>query len=207
MMPSGFNTEMIEQRARAATYRDGLLELFAAAVLLIIAGMWVISPALVGVAAGLIVIFGWRVLERVKSRVTYPRIGYFQERSDDPGTTARGMLIFIGAAIVLMVGAIALSGGLTEVNEWRRAAPLLSGISLTGGFWYLADRSGFIRHRFVAVYSVVTGILLWVFTTGETYDVVSWHLLGMAAPLAAIGIWALIHFLRTNPTRDEIVDG
>lgn len=184
-----------------------MLELFAAAVLLIIAGMWFISPALIGVAAALIVIFGWRALERVKLRITYPRIGYFQERAEDPGTTARGMLVFIGGAIILMVGVIALSGGLTDVAEWRRAAPLLSGISLTGGFWYLADRSGLIRHRFVAVYSVVTGILLWVFTSGETYLPVAWHLLGLAAPLAAIGTWALVSFLRTNPTRDGVVDG
>lgn len=206
-MSNDFSTERIEQRTRAAVYRDGLLELFAAAVLLIIAGMWFISPALIGVAAALIVIFGWRALERVKLRITYPRIGYFQERAEDPGTTARGMLVFIGGAIILMVGVIALSGGLTDVAEWRRAAPLLSGISLTGGFWYLADRSGLIRHRFVAVYSVVTGILLWVFTSGETYLPVAWHLLGLAAPLAAIGTWALVSFLRTNPTRDGVVDG
>lgn len=206
-MSNGFDTEMIEQQARAATYRDGLLELFAAGVLLIIGGMWFVSPALVGVAAALIVIFGWRVLERVKRRVTYPRIGYFQERADDPGTTARGMLIFIGGAIVLMVGVIALSGGLTEVAEWRRAAPLLSGISLTGGFWYLADRSRLVRHRVVAVFSVVSGILVWVFTSGETYQPVAWHLLGLAVLLAAIGTWALIHFVRTTPTRNEVSGG
>jgi phosphate/sulfate permease len=206
-MSNGFSTEEIEQRARAASYRDGLLELFAAAVLLIIALMWVISPGTVGIAAALIVIFGWRAVERVKRRITYPRIGYYQERSEDPGTTGRGMLTFIAVAIALMVGAVALSGGLTEVAEWRRAAPLLSGISLTGGFWYLGDRSRLIRHRVVAIYSVVSGIVLWAISSGETYEPVAWHLLGLALPLAAIGTWALIHFVRTTPTQSAALDG
>ncbi len=67
-MSDRFDVTEIEERARTAGYQDGLIELFAAAVLITIATMWIASPALVGIAAAFIVLFGWRVVERVKER-------------------------------------------------------------------------------------------------------------------------------------------
>ena len=148
----------------------------------------------------------WRVVEKFKRRITYPRIGYYQERAEDSGTTARGMLLFIACALGLMILTIAISGDLTNAADWRRAAPLLSGITLAGGFWYAGDRSGLLRHRIIAVYSVVTGVLLWAFSSGATYEPVVWHLLGLALPLAALGTWALEHFIRTHPLPNGPVD-
>ena len=202
-MSNSPDTNEIERRARAASYQDGLLELFAAAVLLAIAIAWVVTPALVGIVAAFFVLFGWKGVERVKRRITYPRIGYYQEKSEDPRATARGILLFIGGAFALTVAAVAIYGDLTNSADWRKAAPLLSGLSLAGGFWYAGDRSGLVRHRVIAGYSVVTGVLLWAFSSGDTYEAVVWHLLGMALPLSAIGAWALEHFVRTHPLPDR----
>lgn len=205
-MTSEFDTEDIERRARAVSFEDGLMEIFAAAVLVIIAIAWVASPSFVGIVAAFIVLYGWRLVERVKRRITYPRIGYYQERSEDAAATGRGILIFLACAIGVTIAAIAVFGDLTEASEWRRAAPLASGLSLAGGFWYAGDRSGLIRHKALAVYSVITGVMLWAFSSGATYEPVVWHLLGMALPLAAIGTWALEHFLRTHRLPDGAVD-
>ena len=205
-MSDRFDVTEIEERARTAGYQDGLIELFAAVVLVTIATMWIASPALVGIAAAFIVLFGWRVVERVKERLTYPRIGYFQERPDAPDTTGRGMLIFMAFSFALMVAAVAISGGITDAAEWRRAAPLMSGMGLAGAFWYTGDRSGFLRHKVIAVFSAASGIFLWLVGSGETYEAVVWHLIGVAAPLAAIGTWGLIHFLRTHPVQDGPAD-
>lgn len=206
-MSDRFDVTEIEERARTAGYRDGLIELFAAAVLVSLAVMWIASPAFVGIAAAFIVLYGWKVVERVKERLTYPRTGYFQERPEKADTTARGMLTFIGFSFVLMVVAVLVSGGIADAASWRRAAPIMSGVSLAGGLWYMGDRSGLVRHKVIAVYSAVTGFLLWMFGSGESYEAVVWHLLGVAVPLAAIGTWGLVHFLRTNPVRDASIDG
>lgn len=198
-MSDTFDVAKAEEQARTAGFRDGLIEIFAAVVLSSMALMWLVSPALIGIGAAFIVLYGWRVVEKVKQRVTYPRIGYFQEKPEAPDTTARGMLLFIAGSFLLMVLAVALSGGLTDSAEWQRAAPLMSGISLAGGFWYTGDRSGFLRHRLIAVYSAVTGVALWMMGVGEAYESMIWHLLGLAIPLAAIGIWGLMSFTRTHP--------
>lgn len=205
-MANSFDTDEIERRARAASFEDGLMEIFAAVVLVTIAVAWVASPAFVGVVAAFIVLYGWRVVERFKRRITYPRIGYYQERSEDAATTGRGMLIFLACAVGVMIAAVTIFGDVTEASEWRRAAPVLSGLSLAGGFWYAGDRSGLVRHRVIAIYSVVTGVLLWAFSSGATYEPVVWHLVGMAVPLGATGTWALEHFLRTHRLPDGTVD-
>lgn len=205
-MANSFDTNEIERRARAASFQDGLMEIFAGVVLVTIAVAWVASPAFVGIVAAIITLYGWRVVERFKRRITYPRIGYYQEKSEDAATTGRGMLAFLAGAVALMVVAVAVFGDITEASEWRRAAPLLSGVGLAGGFWYAGERSGLIRHRVISVYSAATGVLLWAFSNGATYEPVVWHLLGMALPLLAIGTWALEHFIRTHPLQDGAVD-
>lgn len=205
-MANSFDTNEIERRARAASFEDGLMEIFAALVLVTIAVAWVASPAFVGIVAAFVVLYGWRVVEKVKRRITYPRIGYYQERSADATATGRGILIFVAGAVAVTIGVVAIFGDVTEASEWRRAAPLMSGLSLSGGFWYAGERSGLFRHKFVAVYSVITGVLLWAFSSGATYEPVVWHLIGMALLLAAIGAWALEHFLRTHRLPDGAVD-
>lgn len=199
--------EALDKRARAAGYGDGLLEIFAAIILLVLALGWAVSPGLIGVLAALIVLYGWKLVERIRARVTYPRIGYFRERSDDVGATARGMLLFIGGALAVMVLVVWLAGGLGDVREWRRAAPLLSGISLAGGFWYAGGRSGFAHYRFIAVVSVVVGVLLWMLGKGDSYAFVAWHLAAVGVPLAVIGVWSLVRFVRSHPDRGDIVGG
>jgi amino acid transporter len=197
----------IDRRARTAGYADGLLDLFASAVLTILALGWVVNPGLIGILAAFIVLYGWKLVERVKERITYPRIGYFREKADEQSTNARGMLLFIAGAVALMVLVVWLAGDVSDSAEWRRAAPLVSGISLTGGFWYAGEKSGLWRYRWIAALSLVGGIALWALGSGESYSAMVWHLLGLAVPLALTGSWSLARFVRTHPVRETAVDG
>ena len=198
-MTGNIDIDSIDRKARTAGYEDGLLELFAALVLLVLALGWMAAPGIVGILGALVAVYGWRAVELVKERVTYPRIGFHRERPDDAKETSRGMLFFLGGAFALMATVVFLAGGLGDVSEWRRAAPLLSGVALAAGFWYSAGKSGLVRLRIIAAWSVLSGVLLWWFGSGETYSAVVWHMLGLALPLAAIGAWALLSFLREHP--------
>jgi len=195
----------LDRSARRAGYRDGLLEVFAAIVLSVIALAWLASPPFVGIVSAFIVLYGWKAVEKVKERVTYPRIGYFQERADEPKSTAWGMLVFIVGAFALMIVVVALSGGLSDSAEWRRAAPLVSGLTLAAGFWYAGDHSGLLRHRLISMYSVAGGIALWALGDGASYSGVVWHLTSLAVPLAAIGVWAMLRFIASHPV--QAIDG
>ncbi len=141
-------------------------------------------------------------MEKVKERIVYPRVGYYRERSDDAKETSRGMLTFIGGAFLLMVLVVVSTGELTDPAAWRRAAPLLSGLSLAGGFWYAGAKSGLLRFRLISGWSVVSAIAVWLFGTGVSYSGVVLHLLSLALPLAIVGVWSLITFVREHPVRD-----
>lgn len=197
----------IDRRARAAGYSDGLMEIFAAVVLLTMALGLVAYPSFVAIWAAFIVLYGWRLVDRVKARVTYPRIGYYRERSDEPGRAGRGMLFFAGGAFLLMVLVVLVSGGFSDATSWRRAAPLVSGVSVAGGFWYVSFQSGLLRYRIIAGLSVVGGLPLWWLGSGESYAAVAWHLVALAVLLAIVGIWSLVRFLRTYPVRELPGDG
>ena len=151
-------------------------------------------------------LYGWKLVEKAKQRITYPRIGYFQERTEDPRETAQGILVFFGLAFAVMVAAIAVVGSITDAAEWRRAAPLLSGLLLAAAFWYLGDRSGLRRHRVLATYAVASGVVLWLIGSGADYEAMVWHLLGMVLLLGAVGTWGLVHFTRTHPAEEIISD-
>jgi hypothetical protein len=207
-MNDSIDIEEMDRRARTAGYADGLLEIFAALVLGSLALFWWVNPGLVSVVAALVVIFGWRAVERVKTTVTYPRIGYHRERvPSPPDTTLRGMLLFIGGVFVVVALMLLVSGGISDASEWRRAAPLMSGLSLAGGFWYTSKQSELLRFRLIAAWSVVSAVLLWWYGTGESYSGVFWHLVGLAVPLGVVGIWSLARFLRSHPVADGRADG
>ncbi len=201
MMSGNSGIDDLSRRARTAGYADGLLEIFAATVLLVIALGWAANPGFVGILAAFIVLYGWKAVDRVKQRITYPRIGYSRERPDDDDNTARGMLLFLGGAFAATALLVWIGGGLTEAAQWRRAAPVLSGISLAGGFWYAARSSGLIRFRLIAVLSLFGGLALWIWGSGDSYSGVIWHLVGLAIPLAALGAWSLRRFVSTHPVR------
>lgn len=203
----GMDVGGLERRARTAGYADGLLELFAATVLGLLAIAWLTEPAMVGLVAALATIYGWRVVERVKQRVTYPRIGYHRERSDHADATGRRMLLFIVGAFVAMALVVLVTGDPADAAAWRRAAPLVSGITIAAGFWSAATLSERVRFRAVAAWSVVSAVALWLVGTGADYRSVAWHLLSLAVPLAVVGTVTLVRFLRGHAVRTDVGDG
>ena len=204
-MPDRIDVDALERQARAATYTDGLLELFASIMLFGLAAGWQVAPWMVGIIAAFATVFGWRAVERVREVVTYPRVGYHRQRDD--AASPRGMLLFILGAFALMAFVVVLSGGFTDAAQWRRAAPLVSGLTLAAGFWYAGSRSGMLRYRFVAGWSVVSGVLLWWFGSGASYAGIAWHLTALALPLLVIGVWSLVRFVRTHPVKGTPTDG
>ncbi|NOY55412.1 MAG: hypothetical protein GXP34_05425 [Actinobacteria bacterium] len=202
-MSNRMDLDAIERSARAAGYQDGLMELLAAVVMLGLALTWAVGPELVAIVVVPVTVFGWKVVFRFKEKVTYPRIGYSGDRPDPSPPSARGMLLFLGLGFGITVAVIAISGELGNPGDWWRAAALLAGLSFAAGFWFAGRRSGLLRHRLLAVASVLTGILYWAIGSGAGYRPVAWQLATMGTLLLITGTVALVTFLRRNPTIEE----
>ena len=104
----------IHQRSLGYWFEDGLLEIVLGGLFLLlgvtfsiegISDPGTLARRLSGIFALLIMVFGSiaarPIIRRLKERITYPRLGYFRERSEDAATTGRGVLTFIGIAFGL----------------------------------------------------------------------------------------------------------
>ena len=110
------------------------------------------------------------------------------------------MGVFLLAAIIL-----AVTGHLTDNLAWRRLSPAIAGFLFAGGFSYLAGQSRFIRHRFLAGLSLISGVAMVVPPIDEPYGNFRVWALVMGLVCLVIGAWVLHRFVRDNPVVEERV--
>jgi hypothetical protein len=189
----------LQKAAAAAQHRDGLIELFGGALLLGLGAIWLSNPGIVSIFAALYVIFALTSIERVKQRVTYPRIGYSAPPADATDSSARGVIVFLAAMAAITLVVMALTGGVDSAAQWRRWAPLLFGLMSSGGFLHAAKVSGLNRYYAVATLSIALGALIGWSHDGGNYSGVAVHLLVLGAVLLAVGMEELARFVRTHP--------
>ena len=202
LVPDQLDLSTLEKQARAAGHRDGLTELYAAGVFFVFSLTWLAGPEFVGIAAiGSIMLFP-RLVARAKQRITYRRIGYSADVAENSKDTARGMLVFLAGAVLLMAASVWIFGDITNAGDWRRAAPLLAGLAFTGGFWFTAEKTGLFRFRLMAVASITVGVATWALSDGRDYDSVGFYLLIMGVLLLSTGVAALVGFVRRHPIQD-----
>lgn len=204
--------DRVERKAASAQYRDGILELFAAALFLAIALFWVADLGVFLALLALPVVLGAGIaVPWVKERVTYPRIGYAETHRATDEASAWGGVAFIGLGIALMIGAVAVavSGDIADVTSWRRWAPFFLGFLCSAGFWYAAELSRLWRYRIIAVFSVVLGLAVSLTSDGSTYQPVGLYAAVMATVLAVPGAVTLGMFLVRHPkaTTDPTTQG
>jgi len=197
--------ERIRREAHHELHRDGLTEI-AAGVFLFIVALAVGRPAFYWTYLVGLVVLG-PGLRRLRSRYTYPRIGFAELPSEDRRRLGRGMALWVVGAFLVVAAGLALLGAFTDHLAWRRAAPALAGLLFSGGFLYLAQQSGLKRVYALAVASAVSGgLLAWPGIgpriEGAYASLRVWAVL-MALLCLAVGGLAFRRFLRETPISEE----
>jgi hypothetical protein len=187
----------------AAPHRDGVIELFGGMLLLGLGAMWLVAPGTVGIFAALYVIFGLPLIERVKRRVTYPRIGYAKPPGEGTRRLVLGMLGYVVAMFALTVLVMVGTGGADSAAQWRRWAPLMFGLMSSGGFLHTARISGLARYRVIAIGSIALGFGIGWSGDGADYSGVAVHLLVLGTVLVVIGLVELLRFVRADSVSSD----
>jgi len=196
-MKNQIDLERIERNAFRDTLLDGLVETLAGVVLLI-AALAQIHVSFIAFL-GLVPIFFSRLLERLRERHTYPRLGYVAFPVEDPKLLLRGMLAFALLVIGLLALGLLLYGNIGEADQWYRWMPAAAGTLLTGGFIYVASRSRLVRFYVYTVLSIATGLLYAALEVGSWREGTALQLLTMAAMVGLTGLVTFRRFIRNYP--------
>jgi len=196
-MNEKLDLDEIERKIYREANSDGIMELLLGILLFFMAGTWARSYFTVFLA--FIPLYGNRVIEALKARFTYPRIGYVEFKQEE-ASIGWGILGYVLAviAIVSIVAAVFYGGNLEKLDVYRWV-PLALGAIFLGGMIYLHSKSG---DPAVYLYSFVTLVVGGIFTfygLEPTKHSIQFYLLSLAGFFLMAGMIRLLTFMRRNP--------
>ena len=194
----------MERRAYRAMQRDGITEMLVGLVLLVVGGTW--GTGATGILPVFIILYMNKVLEYIKERVTYPRIGYAKLPEEDSVETGKGIFLFMASVmIVLGIGIVLFYGGLTShlIYQWL---PTFFGLMMLGAFTYMRGKTGDPIYLAYIAYSVLTGVVFSLYNFSDWKAGFTLYLVLLGATFMVVGAVRLALFVRRYPVMKEVED-
>jgi hypothetical protein len=150
------------------------------------------------------------LIERIKVRYIYPRVGYVK-LPPDPSTTGKGIAMTAALFVVLLLGSMGISMGVMGKAEGMTffmtyIVPPASGFMLGISPFWLGQTYGLIRGYLLAALFLLSGIAMPVFNIATGYEAVGLmcSLVGVVA--LVVGSFMFARFLRKYPSAPEGVE-
>jgi hypothetical protein len=194
----------IERRANYAAFQDGLTEISMGLFLFFYGGTLATNTLPIGFVFILVaVFFGKPLIERIKKRYIYPRIGYVK-LPEDPHTTGKGIAI---SAVVMVVALLAAMGISMAVLGQKPGldffltyiVPPASGFMLAIGPYWLGQTYGLKRAYIWAALFVLGGITMPVFGIASGYEAVGLMCTVVGLIALTTGTAMFVRFIRKYP--------
>ena len=200
-MSKEIDVKSIERKTFADSQQDGLLELVMGICMIAISTR-LFSRVLV-VMLVLPVILFHPLLEAMRKRFTYPRIGYVKLIPDKPRDVITGILLVSIAVAVILVIVFLIFGDIGNFELWLRWCPFWGGTVLAGMFSSFASKSRAFRHHILAAWSLIAGIVLSLINFDAVETGTLLYFAAMGAILVPFGLTQFAVFLRTHPRSME----
>ena len=197
--------EEMEQKTYKEFMQDGFTEIFVGIFLVGMGSLFAVERTIVFIMLFAVIFFP-RIMERLKRRYTYPRIGYAKLHVDPPKKTARGIFSYILVVIVAMAVALFIIFGDISVDLWYRWSPTLMGAMMTGAFIYLAGKTGDSRYYGIAVFGLAAGVVLSTYGFDSMWTGHTVYLLFMGFLFIGLGMVQFAYFLSKYPLQEEVAN-
>ena len=199
-MTQEINLKEIEKKAYRDSQQDGLMEVMMGLILITFGGFFY-SPIFAFYI--LLIIFSKKIVESIRRRYTYPRIGFVKFHEENPKDALTGVFLFEFAVIVVIFTLISIFGDVKDYSQWVKWSPLFFGMILVGPFAHAASRSGSIRYTGYGILSVVLGVFFSLIEFGSGYTGLIPYLVFIGAFLFLSGLVIFTLFLRKYPLPAE----
>ncbi|PXF61077.1 MAG: hypothetical protein C4B59_05820 [Candidatus Methanogaster sp.] len=204
-MSATIDLSKIEKKAYRDSQQDGIMELVIG-LFLVIMVVPQINLNYVFLVLLLPPMFTF-IIERLRKRYSYPRIGYVKLHTDPPKETAKGIFTYmIAVLVVVAIISFIISGDMAGLERCVKWSPAFVGFTLVGAFHYMASKSGSVRFHLFAVVSATLGFILSMvdFDSEFNFGVII-YLLIMGGLLVISGIVRFIRFLHMYPLPEKEV--
>ena len=193
----------ISQKVHRNEYVDGFMFIFIGFILIIAAGIINLHPVFNSI---LIISFiaCFPISKALRSRFTYPRIGYFKVKSDDLKKVFPGMLLFTsGIIIAFLILLIIFSNGDTEViynyENWYRFLPIVFGLIMFGPSLDLVDKTGQRIYYSIGMFSSILGLIIASINFQNSKFGLTIYLVLLGSISLIIGFITFVRFIKKYP--------
>ena len=197
-MDSQDKPSKLAQRTYRFAWQDGLLEIFGG-LMLMMTVIFMERPYTVALAYMFAFVVGPKLLERIKRKTTYPRIGYVAMKKTKRGGFDWTGLVFILSMIVLYVVVVLLTGDPSDRAQWMRWTPTLMAAILLGMFIHLVTVSGQKYYYVLATIALTGAIILAFFDFDYRYAWMIIFSVGLGGMFFLTGLIKLIVFINKYP--------
>ena len=199
-MTQEIDLKELEKKAYRDSQQDGLMEVMMGLILITFGGFFY-SPIFAFYI--LLIVFSGKIVEFVRRRHTYPRIGFVKFHRENPKDALTGVLLFEFAVIVIIFTLISISGDVADYSRWVNWAPLFFGMILVGPFAHAASKSGSVRYYGYAILSVILGLFFSLIEFGSGFTGLILYLVLIGGFLVLGGLVIFIRFLRKYPLPEK----
>lgn len=193
----------ISQKVYRSEYIDGFLFILIGFILFTTAGIINLHPVFMSL---LVVAFiaCFPLSKTLRQRFTYPRIGYFKVKTEDPKKLIPGMLLFTFSIIIAFFILLVLFSGsdpkvLYDFENWYRFLPIVFGLIMFGPSLDLVDKTGQRIYYGIGMFSTILGLLIvWMNFQNAKFGFTIYMLL-LGSISCIIGFITFIRFIKKYP--------
>lgn len=198
--------EEMERRAFRESMKDGFTEMLLGVLLLLASLLWV-APGVSPVFVALFPIFGPRIIEALKERYTYPRIGYVKLKAEDGGKIAKGIFGYMLAVVALMAVVLgAVYWGSWSPDLIYKWTPTFFGAMLLGAMLYTQGKSGDNKNYAYGFMALAAGVAFSLYELENVKMGLMMYLRLVGGVTLLLGVARFVLFTRRHPISKETDD-
>jgi hypothetical protein len=203
-----FDLKEIERRTNYAVLQDGLLELALGLFLFLYGGILGTKAIPLGVLLIVFAVFLAKpLLENIKNRYIYPRLGYVR-LPDVTQATGKGIALTVIALVVILFAALGISLAVLGVEAGRDfflryILPPVSGVALAIGPFWMGQTYGLRRGYLWAALFILGGCALPLSGLASGYQAVGLLCTLMGLLIGLTSAFMFGRFLRKYPPAVE----
>jgi hypothetical protein len=198
----------LEQKTYNEFLIDGITEILLGLMLLFFPVMYM-NPVFVAFIPFYVFIVAPQILEKIRQRTTYPRIGRveFKEVEDFSNiyfkkSLLEVLLLLVCAVIITFLAMIIFEGKILEMDQWYSWVPLLFGLIMFGPSVFLVEKTGKKNYYSFVIFCSLLGLTISILDFPNVFDGVYLYFLVLGIFILLYGIIKYFRFIQTYPVID-----